>query len=60
MGGQLLVLMGQYDAIAVVVPELRTLRMLAYGPDTPQACVMLAAGVDPTEVGQVVSALCWL
>jgi hypothetical protein len=50
--GNYAALMGQYDAIAAVVPEMLTLRMLAYGPDTPQAFVMLAAGDFPRKWGK--------
>jgi hypothetical protein len=37
--GNYAALMRQYDAIAAVVSETLTLRMLAYGPDTPQTFV---------------------
>ena len=48
-------LMRQYDAIPAVVPDALTLRMLSYGPSTPQAFIMLAAGPDPAVVGRIVT-----
>ena len=51
-------LMRQYDAIPAVVPDALTLRMLSYGPSTPQAFIMLAAGPDPAAVGRVVMMHC--
>ena len=54
-GGNYGALMGQYDAIPAVGPEALTLRMLAYGQNTPQAFVMLASGTDPATVGRVVT-----
>lgn len=44
-------LMGQYEAIAVNTPKALLTWMLAYGPSTPQAFIMLAAGPDPVLLG---------
>jgi hypothetical protein len=47
-------LMAQYEAIAANTPEaLLTRMLLAYGPSTPQAFVMLAAGPDLVLLGHM-------
>jgi hypothetical protein len=53
-GGEYRDIMSQYNTVAANTPEALTMRMLAYGPSMPQAYVMLAAGMDPGVVGQIV------
>ena len=53
-GGVYRDIMSQFTTVAANTPEALTTRMLAYGPTTPQAYVMLAAGTDPGVVGRIV------
>jgi hypothetical protein len=53
-GGVYRDIMSQFTTVAANTPETLTTRMLAYGPTTPQAYVMLAAGTDPGVVGRIV------
>jgi len=46
--------MSLFTTVAANTPEGLTTRMLAYGPATPQAYVMLAAGTDLGVVGRIV------
>jgi hypothetical protein len=53
-GGVYRDIMSLFTMVAANMPEGLTTRMLAYGPATPQAYVMLAAGTDPAVVGRIV------
>ena len=46
-------LMGQYLAVPANTPEALLTRMLAYGPGTPQAFIMMEAQADPLLLGRV-------
>jgi hypothetical protein len=47
-------LMAQYTTVAAITPEILMTHMLSYGPEMPQAFIMLAAGADPVQLGRIV------